>query len=236
MIAPLRQIEALRQLCGRHALADAANGGPEQCGQHRPGRGCETESYEVGATLRPTSRIDVDATWWRADNTNEVRGIPPGGVQFESLGASKRDGASVDVRWFVFSGARVYGGLSWVKARLLTPATPGNLSPGYSRLRASDWSTDTAWPTRHAGRALRRDLRARVLWPEGSQHRWNDSKRQVSARHVPGGLFAVRARAWVGGFFYPGSRYGESEYLFGSRVGVRSQSAVSATGGLTVTF
>ena len=97
-------------------------------------------------------------------------------------------------------------------------------------------STDTAWPTRHAGRAIRRHLRARVLWPQGSQHRWNDSKRQVSARHVSGGLFAVPCRAWVGGFFYPGSRYGESEYLFGSRVGVRPNPRVSATGGLTVTF
>ena len=71
---------------------------------------------------------------------------------------------------------------------------------------------------------------------QGSQHRWNDSKRQVSARHVSGGLFAVPVRAWVGGFFYPGSRYGESEYLFGSRVGVRPNPRVSATGGLTVTF
>lgn len=84
----------------------------------------ETESYEVGATLRPTPRIDVDATWWRADNSNEVRGIPPGGVQFESLGASKRDGATVDLRWFLLSHTRVSAGVSWVKARLLTPATP----------------------------------------------------------------------------------------------------------------
>ena len=50
--------------------------------------------------------------------------------------------------------------------------------------------------------------------------------------------WAIRSpvRAWVGGFFYPGSRYGESEYLFGSRVGVRPNPRVSATGGLTVTF
>ena len=131
VIAPLRQIELYANYVVGMRSPTPRTEVRNSVGSIDRVEVAETESYEVGATLRPTSRIDVDATWWRADNTNEVRGIPPGGVQFESLGASKRDGASVDVRWFVFSGARVYGGLSWVKARLLTPATPG---PSISRI------------------------------------------------------------------------------------------------------
>ena len=197
----------------------------------------ETESYEVGATLRPTSRIDVDATWWRADNTNEVRGIPPGGVQFESLGASKRDGASVDVRWFVFSGARVYGGLSWVKARLLTPATPGAIYlpdiPDY--VHQIGVQTPLGRPDTLAGR-----FGATFEFAFYGPKDLNTVGTIRSDRYQRGtfqvGYSQSRYRAWVGGFFYPGSTYGESEYLFGSRVGVRPNPPVSATGGLTVTF
>ena len=84
----------------------------------------ETRNYELGATVRPMSRIDVDLNLWRADNANEIRGIPPGGVQFESLGKSRRNGGSVDVQWFVGPSARVTGGIAFVEARLLTPTNP----------------------------------------------------------------------------------------------------------------
>jgi outer membrane receptor protein involved in Fe transport len=197
----------------------------------------ETESYEVGATLRPTSRIDVDATWWRADNSNEIRGIPPGGVQFESLGASKRDGASVDVRWFVFSGARVYGGLSWVKARLLTPATAGAIYlpdiPDY--VHQVGVQTPLGRPDTLAGR-----FGATFELAFYGRKDLNTVGTIRSDRYQRGtfqvGYSQSRYRAWLSGFFYPGSTFGESEYLFGTRVGVRPNPRISVNGGLTVTF
>ena len=111
---------------------------------------------------------------------------------------------------------------------------PGHLSPGYSRLRASDWSTDTAWPTRHAGRALRRTFELAFYGPKDL-----NTVGTIRSDRYQRGTFQVgysQSRAGLGGFFYPGSRYGESEYLFGSRAGVRPNPRVSATGGLTVTF
>jgi outer membrane receptor protein involved in Fe transport len=197
----------------------------------------ETESYEVGATLRPTSRIDVDATWWRADNSNEVRGIPPGGVQFESLGASKPNGASVDVRWFVFSGARVYGGLSWVKARLQTPATAAAIHlpdiPDY--VHQVGVHAPLGRPDTLAGR-----FGATLDFAFYGGKDLN-TLGTIRGDRYQRGTFQIRYsqsryRAWLSGFFYPGSTFGESEYLFGTRVGVRPNPPVSATGGLAVTF
>ena len=197
----------------------------------------ETESYEVGTTLRPTARIDVDVTWWRADNSNEVRGIPPGGVQFESLGASRRDGASVDARWFPFSGARVYGGMSWVDSRLLTPTAPGAVHlpdiPDYVHQigvqtplgRSSTWAGRVG-ATAEIAFYGRKDL---------------NTLGTIRSDRYQRGTFRVayaqsRYKVWVGGFFYPGSTNGESEYLFGTRVGVRPNPPVNVNAGLSVQF
>ena len=237
VIAPLRQIELYANYVVGMRSPTPRTEVRNSVGSIDRVEVAETESYEVGATLRPTPRIDVDATWWRADNTNEVRGIPPGGVQFESLGASKRDGASVDVRWFVFSGARVYGGLSWVKARLLTPATPGAIYlpdvPDYVHQIGAQ--TPLGRPDTLAGR-----FGATFEFAFYGPKDLNTVGTIRSDRYQRGtfqvGYSQSRYRAWVGGFFYPGSTYGESEYLFGSRVGVRPNPPVSATGGLTVTF
>ena len=194
----------------------------------------ETESYEVRASLRPTSRIDVDATWWRADNTNEVRGIPPGGVQFESLGASKRDGASVGVRWFVFSGARVYGGLSWVTARPLTPATPGAIYlpdiPDYVHQLGT---TPLGRPRRRPGdSAPPSSLRSMAVGP---QHCWNDSSDRYQRGTFQVGYSQSRTgRGWAASSILARDR----RVRISVRVagGVRPNPRVSATGGVTVTF
>lgn len=197
----------------------------------------ETESYEVGATLRPTSRVDVDVTWWRADNSNEIRGIPPGGVQFESLGASKRDGTSLDARWFPFASARVYGGVSWVGARLLTPTVPGATHlpdvPDYVHQLgvqtplgpAGTWSGRLAASFEMAFYG-RKDLNTVGTIRSDRYHRGTFRLAYAQSRY----------RLWVGGFFYPGSTFGESEYLFGTRVGVRPNPPLSANAGLSVQF
>jgi outer membrane receptor protein involved in Fe transport len=196
-----------------------------------------TESYEVGATVRPLQSIDVDATWWRADNSNEIRGIPPGGVQFESLGRSRRHGASVDVRWFLPHGARVTGGLSWVNARLLTPTVPAATHlpdiPDYVH------QIGVMTPLGAPGRAGR--FSAAVDLFVYGRKRLNTLGTIRSDRYERGSFRLAftpdpRHQIWLGGFFYPGSRLGESEYLFGSRVGVRSNPRVSVDGGVAVRF
>jgi outer membrane receptor protein involved in Fe transport len=197
-----------------------------------------TESYEVGATVRPWRRVDVDATWWQADNSNEVRGIPPGGVQFESLGKSRRDGASLDVRWFLLSTTRVSAGISWVKARLLEPLTTGATHlpdiPGY--VHQVGIQTPLGSPATMAGRFAaafdlyfygRKDLDTRGAFRSDAYQRGTF---RVTYAH------SARYRAWLGGFFYPESTLGESEYLFGSRVGVRPNPRADVSAGLGVTF
>lgn len=197
-----------------------------------------TESYEVGATIRPFTRVDVDTTVWHADNSNEVRGIPPGGVQFESLGKSERNGASVDLRWFLFSTTRISAGTSWVKARLLTPTTAGATRlpdiPNY--VHQIGIQTPLGSPSTTAGRFGA----AFDLYMYGRKDldtlgaRRSDTYQRGTFRLTY--THSQRYRGWVGGFFYPGSRFGESEYLFGSRVGVRPNPRVSASAGLAVTF
>ena len=68
-------------------------------------------------------RLDLHGNVWRADNSNEIRGIPPG-TEFESLGKSRRDGGGLDARVFLGPVTRVFVSVSWLEARLLTPVTP----------------------------------------------------------------------------------------------------------------
>jgi outer membrane receptor protein involved in Fe transport len=197
----------------------------------------ETGSYELGATIRPLPRVDIDATGWRAYNSNEIRGIPPGGVQFESLGRSRRHGASVDLAWWLLSETRISAGASWMNARLLTPATPGATHlPDIPEYVHQIGIQSPLGPTR----ALARFHAAFQLSLYGRKHLntlgtiRSDSYQRGTFRvsYAP----AARYRAWVGGFFYPGSKFGESEYLFGSRVGVRPNPPMSLDAGLSVTF
>jgi outer membrane receptor protein involved in Fe transport len=197
-----------------------------------------TESYEVGATFRPLRSVDVDATWWRADNSNEIRGIPPGGVQFESLGRSRRHGASVDVRCFLPHGARVTGGVSWVNASLLTPTVPAATHlpdiPDYVH------QVGVMTPLGAPGSTPGRFSAVVDLFFYGWKH-LNTLGTIRSDRYERGSFRLAftpgsRHQVWLGGFFYPGSRFGESEYLFGSRVGVRPNPRVSVDGGVAVRF
>jgi hypothetical protein len=84
----------------------------------------DTVSYEGGIRAMLFNRLDLHGNLWRADNSNEVRGIPPGGVQFESVGKSRRNGGGVDAKVFIGPVTRAFASLSWLDVRLLTPVTP----------------------------------------------------------------------------------------------------------------
>ncbi len=199
----------------------------------------QTRNYEAGLSFHLFDGLEIQGDVFRSDNTNEIRGIPPG-IEFESLGKSRRKGEEVDVTWFFWSRtARVYTNLSWVTARLLTPLTPAathfpDIAPyvhrvGFERTLALRGGTsgglllggDWAWYGR-------KDLNTL-----GSIKSDRYQRATARATYVPPN---GRYRTWIGGFYYPSSRFGESAFLFGSRVGVRANPRTSFEVGVSRAF
>lgn len=199
----------------------------------------QTRNYEAGLSFHLLGGLEIQGDVFRSDNTNEIRGIPPG-IEFESLGKSRRKGAEADVAWFFWSRtARVYTNLSWVEARLRTPATPNATRfpdvaryvhrVGFERTLALGGGTsgglllggDWAWNGR-------KDLNT-----TGTIHSDPYQRATARATYVPPN---GRYRAWTGGFYYPASRFGESAFLFGSKVGVRANPRTSFEVGVSRAF
>ncbi|MFN2385565.1 MAG: TonB-dependent receptor [Thermoanaerobaculia bacterium] len=198
----------------------------------------ETESFEVGVTARVLDRLHFHADVFRADNSNEIRGIPPGGVQFESLGASRREGIDFEVNWFPGPSTRVFAGLSWVDVVLQTPVTPAANHlpdiPDYVHQAGAETQLDA--PGSLPGRlTLAADLSLygnRNLNTLGTLQ--SQKYERATAKVVYHGERSYRV--WLGSVWYPGSRYGESAFLFGSRVGVRANPRLTVEGGVAYTF
>jgi outer membrane receptor protein involved in Fe transport len=198
----------------------------------------KTESYEAGITARAFDRLHVVAGVWRTDNSNEIRGIPPGGTEFESLGESRREGWDLELNWYPGSATRVFGALSFVDVELTTPTTPGathlpdipeyvhqfgvetHLDPGrvmpgtivlagdYSLYGPKDLNTTGTIRAEKYARVT-----ARVIWAAPQAY-----------------------RVWLGTVYYPGSTIAEAAFLFGSRVGVRASPRWAVQGGVGYTF
>ena len=198
----------------------------------------DTISYEGGVRALLFNRLDVHGNLWRADNSNEIRGIPPGGTQFESLGKSRRNGGSVDAKFFVGPLTRVFGSVSWLDVRLLTPVTPAaNKLPDIPDY-VHQIGIETGIPLPH------RAAESLVLMTDLSFYGKKNLNTTGTLRSEGYQRLTFRAvyehnnryRAWVGGFAYPGSRIGESAFLFGSRVGVRPNPRISVDAGLSYNF
>ena len=198
----------------------------------------KTESYEAGITARPWTQVELLVAVFRADNSNETRGIPPGGQQFESLGRSRREGAEGEISWFPVSRTRIYAGVSWVDAVLTTPVTPAaNHLPdipdyvhkvGFEmhRIRSGRWPGTIS---------LAADLAVhgpKDLNTLGTIRSERYERITASLAYTT----RDRYRVWLGGFAYPGSQIGESEFLFNTKVGVRPNPRLSLEGGITYTF
>lgn len=196
----------------------------------------ETKSYEGGIRARAFGRLDIQGSVWRADNSNEIRGIPPGGTQFESLGKSRRDGGEFDLRLSI-GDTRLYGGLSWVSAELLTPATPGAIYfpdvPDY----VHQLGFETTIPV--GGGASRVTILADLAFHGPKNLNTLGTIKSDTYERATGRVtyaHKARYRAFVGAVVYPGSRYGESEFLFGTRVGVRPNPKLTLETGVVWTF
>lgn len=194
----------------------------------------ETESYEGGVRARFFDRFVLQADVWRADNSNEIRGIPPGGIQFESLGESRRDGQEVEAHFYPVAGTHVYGSLTWVDATLRTPTTPAANHlpdiPDYvhqigfdTRFGAGPGSLTVAGDLSFYGP---RDLNTLGV-------RRSEKYERLTLR---AGFGTSRYRLWLASVVYPGSRYGESAYLFGTAVGVRAVPRVAFEAGFALNF
>lgn len=199
----------------------------------------QTRNYETGLSFHLFEGLEIQGDVFRSDNTNEIRGIPPG-IEFESLGKSRRKGAEMDVAWFFWSRtARIYTNLSWVKARLLTPATAGathfpDVAPYVHRLGFE--RTLTLGGGTNGGLLLGGDWAwygRKDLNTLGSIKSDRYQRATARATYVPPN---GRYRTWIGGFYYPASRFGESEFLFGSRVGVRANPRTSFEVGVSRAF
>jgi len=199
----------------------------------------ETRNYELGVSFHLFGGLELQADVFRSDNSNEIRGIPPG-IEFESLGKSRRKGAEADLTWFLANRtARVYTNLSWVEARLLTPVNP-----------AATHFPDVADYVHRIGfektLALRNGNSGGLLlggdWAFYGEKDLNTlgtirsepyQRATARATYVPAG---GRYRIWAGGFSYPTSRYGESAFLFGGKVGVRANPRTSFEAGISRSF
>lgn len=198
----------------------------------------DTSSFEAGIRTLLFNRLDLHGNLWRADNSNEIRGIPPGGTQFESLGKSRRDGGGVDARMFLGPVTRVFGSVSWLDATLLTPATPAASRlpdiPDFVHQAGIETGVPLPHPEAHSFVLLgdysfygRKNLNTTGSLRSERYERL--TFRALYERHR-------RYRLWVGGFAYPGSRVGESAFLFGSKIGVRPNPRLSVDAGLSYLF
>ncbi len=199
----------------------------------------ETRNYELGVSFRLLGSLEVQADVFRSENTNEIRGIPPG-IEFESLGKSRREGAEFDLTWFLAARtARLYTNLSWVEAELRTPVTPAATHlPDIARYvhRIGFEKTLALANGNRGGLLLGGDWALygrKNLNTLGTIRSEPYQRATARATYVPsGGVY----RVWAGGFYYPASRYGESAFLFGSRVGVRANPRTSFEAGVSRAF
>ncbi|MDQ3211971.1 MAG: TonB-dependent receptor [Acidobacteriota bacterium] len=197
----------------------------------------DTASYEAGARTLLFDRVELHGNVWRADNSNEIRGIPPG-TEFESLGKSRRDGYGLDARVFVGPVTRVLASVSWLDARVLTPANPAaNRLPDIPDF-VHQIGVETGIPL------ARQRPESLVLTADYSFYGEKNLNTIGSLRSERYGRLTFRAvyepsnryRVHLGGFAYPGSRTGESAFLFGSRIGVRPNPRISVDTGISYLF
>lgn len=198
----------------------------------------ETESYEAGLTARISTKLELLGAVWRADNSNEIRGIPPGGVQFESLGRSRREGAEAEINWYPVQRTRIYLGVSWVDAVLKTPTNPlANHLPDIPEyVHKLGFETHVVRTGRWPGTlSIAADF---AIHGPKDLNTLGTIRADKYERITTSIAYTVRERyrLWLGGFAYPGSRIEESAFLFGQRVGVRANPSISMEGGITYTF
>ena len=197
----------------------------------------KTESYEAGITTRILDRLHFVAGVWRTDNSNEIRGIPPGGIEFESLGESRREGVDFELNWYPGSSTRVFGSLSFVDVELTTPTTPGATHlpdiPEYvHQVGAETHISPGGFPGSFTLAADVAFYGPKDLNTLGTIRA--DSYERATGRVIYNMPQAYRV--WLGATYYPGSRIEEAAFLFGSTVGVRANPRFSLQGGIGYTF
>ncbi|MEP6769743.1 MAG: TonB-dependent receptor [Acidobacteriota bacterium] len=198
----------------------------------------QTESYEAGLTYRILDRVHLQTGVWRADNSNEIRGIPPGGTQFESLGRSRREGVDFEANWYAGGSTRLYAGLSFIRVRLTTPVTPAATHlpdvPDY----VHQVGIETAIPRLGSLPGRFTFAGDYSFYGQRDLNTTGTLRSEKYTRATGKLIYSARQgyRLWLGAVAYPTSRYGESAFLFGTKVGVRANPRLSFDGGVSYTF
>lgn len=198
----------------------------------------KTESYEAGVTARFAAKLELLGVVWRADNSNEIRGIPPGGVEFESLGRSRRYGTEAEANFYPVARTRIYAGVSFLHVRLRTPTNPAanHLPDIPDYVHKLGFETHAirqgSWPGTLS-------ISADVTFNGPKDLNTTGSIRAESYQRITASVAYTardRYRLWIGGFAYPGSRIAEAAFLFNQKVGVRANPKLSLEGGITTRF
>ncbi len=197
----------------------------------------KTESYEAGITTRVLERLHFVAGLWRTDNSNETRGIPPGGIEFESLGKSRREGVDFELNWYPGAATRIFGSLSFVDVILLTPVNPAATHlPDIPEYVHQVGAETHIYPGGFPGNfTLAADVAfygPKDLNTLGTIRA--ESYERATARVIYNTPQAHRV--WLGATYYPGSRIAEAAFLFTNVVGVRASPRLSIQGGIGYTF
>ena len=133
---------------------------------------------------------------------------------------------------------RVYGGISWVKPELLTPATPGatHLPDVPDYVHQLGFETQRSVGANASGRL---SIMADVAFHGPKDLNTTGTVRSETYQRWTGRVTYYHKstyRIWLGGIGYTGSRYGEAAFLFGTRVGVRANPAFTLETGAAFTF
>lgn len=196
----------------------------------------ETENVEFGLAWKPNDRIELRADVWRSDNSNEIRGIPPGGTQFESLGASRREGADFEVAFFFGTDTTFFVNYSDVEAALTTPINPlATFLPDIPEYVAQI-GMSSALNIRSGRIAFGADASQVGQKNLNTLGTIRSEKYERIAANATYFSASAPVRVWIKGVNYPGSRYGESEFLFGPNIGVRPNPPLTLELGAGYTF
>ena len=195
----------------------------------------DTASYEAG--VNTLCSIGSSCTKMSGARTTATRSRYPSWCESESLGKSRRNGGGLDARVIRRTGN------PGIRLRVVARGaaahaghTGGEPAAGYTGLRSSV-GVETGIPIRKGRRSPGPYGRLLDLREEESEHHGNAAQRTIRAHHLPGGVRdARRYRFHLGGFAYPGSRTGESAFLFGSRIGVRPNPRLSVDTGVSYLF
>jgi hypothetical protein len=143
-----------------------------------------------------------------------------------------------EANWYAGGSTRLYGGLSFVDVRLTTPTTPGATHlpdvPDY----VHQFGVETRIPRLGGLPGQFTFVGDYSFYGPRDLNTTGTLRSEKYTRATARLIYSARQgyRLWAGGVAYPTSRYGESAFLFGSKVGIRANPRLTLEGGASYSF